>query len=309
MSGIMNALEKIVEGITIPKGQSDRNNDNIMWRQDGPTTRNWGSNKACFGGSMHHGTLTSHRFECRDLVRGRHLPQKVYLGTMRELRSAGLIPPGMRYWIQNKYARFELPPNVFDRHTVFTALSLYRHCDAQPNTMFLAWRLFQRLRDYKIPYLQCLHYALGQLGYCGHTFISMQQYEGASGPLNPGFGWAMAYFGTLNFEDRAMLVPTGVTTSMFTKLAALANPALGPQFMYGSPNPEANRPTEDGVGTPALSVRTPAEILHPQLTPLYTNPQEYRDPKAFVGLVESLCQRPEAGKRATWAKPKWGHRL
>lgn len=311
MSGIMDTLGKIVESITIPNAHGNRNDDYVMWRQLGSKPRDWGSNTACFGGSMANDALTQNGFECRDLNRGRHLPQKAYLGTMRELRQVGLVPPGMRYWIQNRYARFELPGDTYDRHTVFSALSLYRHCDAQPNTMILAWRLFQSLRDYKIPYLQCLHYALGQLGYCGHTFISMAQYEGASGPLNPAYGWALAYFGSLSFEDRAALTPKNVTTSMFTKLASVANPASQPLNMYGSPNPQAYTPAEDGVGTPALSVRTPTEILHPQLTPLYTNPERYQDPKAFAVLVESLCQRAEGAnrKRAAWAKPKRGHRI
>ena len=312
MAGIMDTLGKIVESVTIPRGHPDRNNDHVMWRQDeGPILRDWGSNLFCFGGSMLNNALTRHRFECRSLEKRRHLPQKAYLGTMRELRLVGLVPPGMRYWIQNKYARFELPPNVYDRHTVFTALSLYRHCDCQRHTMFLAWRLFQRLQDYKIPYLQCLHYALGQLGYCGHTFISMAQYEGSSGPLNPAYGWAMAYFGTLSFKDRAELTPKDNTTSMFVKLASVANATSQPQNMYGSPNPNANAPAEDGVGIPALSVSAPVEILHPQLTPLYTNPKQYRDPKAFASLVGSLCQREQGvnRKRATWAKPRWGHRI
>ena len=309
MSGIMDALGKVVESITIPKGHPNRSDDLIMWRQDqGPHPRCWGSNTACFYGSMLNDTLTQHRFECRDFVRGRHLPQKVYLGTMRELRQVGLIPPGMRYWIQNKYARFELPPGVYDRHTVFTALSLYRHIDAQQSTMVLAWRLFQRLQDYKIPYLQCLHYALGQLGYCGHTFISMALYEGAAGPLNPAFGWAMAYFGTLNFEDRAALAPKNVTTSMFTRLAAVANPVLGPRYMYGRDNPGFGQPTGNGFGAPELSVSTTIEILHPQLTPLYTNPKHYRDPQAFAGLVEKLCQPPNPEKRSDWVKPNWRYR-
>jgi len=305
----MDALGKIVESITIPNTHGNRNDDYVMWRQLGPKPRDWGSNTACFGGSMANDTLTQNGFECRDLKRGRHLPQKAYLGTMRELRQAGLVPPGMRYWIQNKHARFEVPGDTYDRHTVFSALSLYRHCDAQPNTMILAWRLFQSLRDYKIPYLQCLHYALGQLGYCGHTFISMAQYEGASGPLNPAYGWAMAYFGTLSFQDRALLQPDNVTTSMFTKLASIANPASAPALMYGRPNPVADTAAESGVGTPALAVGSPVVILHPQLTPLYTNPEKYLDPKAFAELVESLCKRPENGARAKWAKPKWGHRI
>ncbi len=311
MSGIMDAIGKIAESITIPRGQAAHAGDHVMWRQFGPRPRDWGSNTSCFGGSMTNDALTKHRFECRDLKKGRHLPQKAYLGTMRELRQVGLISPGMRYWIQNNYARFDLPADTYDRHTVFAALSLYRHCDAQPHTMFLAWRLFQRLQDYKIPYLQCLHYALGQLGYCGHTFISMAQYEGASGPLNPAYGWAMAYFGALSFEDRAVLTPESVTTSMFTKLASVANPASQPLNMYGSPNPNANALAEDGVGVPALSVNKPVEILHPQFTPLYTNPEQYRDPKAFAALVKSLCQRAAVAprKRASWAKPKWGHRL
>ncbi len=304
MSGIMDALKEVVESITIPKGQQDRCNDYVMWRQFGPKSRDWGSNNACFGGSMQNDTLTRHRFECRSFVRGRYLPRKAYLGTMRELRQVGLVPPGMRYWIQNKYARFELPPDVYDRHTVFTALSLYRHCDAQQNTMFLAWRLFQRLQDYRIPYLQCLHYALGQLSYCGHTFISMGQYEGAKGPLNPACGWAMAYFGALDFKDRALLKPEDITTSMFAKLSAVVNPTFGPQQRYSCPNPDAGRPTKNGIGVPALFVRTPVEILHPRLTPLYINPRDYRDPKAFAELTGSLCQQPENEEKAPWAKPK-----
>jgi len=309
MAEITDALLEIAKRISIPRGQPDRPDDYVMWRQlDGPVPRDWGSNHACFGGSMHNGALTTHRFECRSFKKGRHLPSKVYLGTMRELRQVGLIPPGMRYWMKGRHARFEVPGDTYDRHTVFTALSIFRHCDCQRSTMMLAWRLFQKFKDYKIPYLQCLHYALGQLGYCGHTFISMAQYDGATGPLNPAYGWAMAYFGTLSFEDRAELQPVNTTTSMFAKLAGVANPALAPASIYGSRNPNAGRLNESGIGTPSLAVNRPIDILHPQLSPLYTNPRDYRDPKAFTSLVESLCQRPKDGRRAAWAKPPRGHR-
>ena len=142
---------------------------------------------------------------------------------MRELRQCGLVSPGMRYWIKSRHARFAVPLKDYDRHSIFTALSLYRHCDAQPNIMCLAWRLYDRLWEYQIPYLQCLHYALGTLGYTGHTFISMGSYDGAMGAQNPAAGWAMAYFGTLSFEERAVLEThqqRESTTGMFAILAA-----------------------------------------------------------------------------------------
>jgi hypothetical protein len=304
---VMEPIEKIVESIRIPRSQTDRLDDYVMWKQDqGKYPRAWGDNYACYGGSMSNEYLTSHRFECRSYVRRRMLPQKAYLGTMCELRKVGLIPAGMRYWVQNKYARFELPTNTYDRHTVFTALSLYRHCDCHRQTMFRAWRLFQQLQDYKIPYLQCLHYSLGQLGYAGHTFISMAQYEGASGPVNPAFGWAMAFFGTLSFKERAELTPTNVTTSMFTALAALANPTYQKAYRYGERNPSASMPSVDGIGEPAWALKKPTTILHPQFSSLYTNPRDFREPAEFSKLMESIAIRRDVdrSKKPAWAKPR-----
>jgi hypothetical protein len=304
---VIELIEKIVTGIRIPRSQTDRVDDYVMWKQDeGLHPRDWGTNHACFGGSMNIEALTKHRFECRSFERRRMLPQKVYLGTMCELREVGLIPAGMRYWVQDKYARFMLPTNTYDRHTVFTALSLYRHCDCHRQTMFRAWRLFERLQDYKIPYLQCLHYALGQLGYAGHTFISMAQYEGASGPLNPAFGWAMAYFGTLSFEERGKLEPDNVTTSMFSKLAALANPTYQKAYMYGERNPTVDMPSNDGIGEPAWALEKPITILHPQFSPLYTNPRDFREPDAFSKLMEGIAIRRnlDRSKKPSWAKPR-----
>ena len=84
---VMEPIEKIVESVRIPRSQTDRLDDYVMWKQDeGDHPRNWGDNYACYGGSMDNDALTKHRFECRSYFRRRMLPQKVYLVTMCELR-------------------------------------------------------------------------------------------------------------------------------------------------------------------------------------------------------------------------------
>lgn len=302
----MELIKEIVESIRIPKSQNNHPTDYVMWRQEGRHSRHWGANTACFGGVDVGDILTTHRFECRSFEKNRMLPQKVYLGTMSALRKVGLIAPGMHYWVGSKHARFLVPTGFdYDRHTVFAALSLYRHCDAQPYTMYLAWRLYQALQEFNTPYLQCLHYALGQLGYCGHTFISMATYEGATGPLNPGFGWALAFFGSLSYEARASLIPVNVTTTMFCNLATVANPVTQRENRYGHPNPTVGQPAKHGIGDPAWRVESAPGILHPQLSPLYTNPQDFRDPESFARLVEGVCVRGNLPIRAPrWVRPK-----
>ncbi len=295
MAGTLAKIERIVRGITIPKGQKNRGDDYVMWRQEGPKPRDWGSNTACFGGSMRNGYLTTHRFECRSFLPGRHLPSQIYLGSMKELRRVGLVPPRAGCWIHDKSARFSIPADTYDRHTIFSALSLYRHCDAQSGTMFLAWQLFQKLHNFNIPYLQCLHYALGKLGHNGHTFISMSGYDGAGGGMNPAYGWAMAYFGTLDFEARAKLEPVEMTTHMYCALADRVNPVY-PSHSYPS--------TVKGIGTPVFRVAEAKKLLLPQLSPLYTNPLDYQTPAAFSELVKGICDDTTASARSA-STPRW----
>lgn len=304
----LEIIEKAVKGIKVPKSQQNRHNDYVMWKQEGPKFRDWGSNTACYGGSMQNETLTQHRFECRSFHKGQMLPQKFYLGTMSQLRKAGLVPKGMEFWIQSRHARFLVPPDLFDRHTVFTALSLYRHCDCQRLTMYTAWKLFEALKkDFDLPYLQCLHYALGQLSYTGHTFISMGGYEGANGPTNPAAGWAMAYFGTLSFEQRAQLQPENVTTRMFAMLAATINPVYQGTRTYGSPNPQVGQLANNGVGKAEWTTPSPIGILHPGLAPLYRDPVAYNSPQRFSALVHPFCQRLDQ-KKETKQGPSWVRR-
>lgn len=300
----IEAIREIVQNTTVPEQHVNRG-DHIMWRQEGPTPRDWGANKACFGGSMSNHVLTGHTFECRSFEKGKHLPQKVYLGTMRQLCLVGLIAPGIRYWFDSQHTRLKIPANKYDRHTVYTALSLYRHCDRQPYTMYLAWRLFRRLRDYKIPYLQCLHYTLGQLGYYGHTFMTMSSYGSLSGPQNPAYGWALAHFGALSFAERAELQPPNFTTTMFAKLATLPNPGR-PQKTEYTLGFGGSMTIEPGTKNLPYYVTAPVDILDPQLTPLYTDPESYKEPKNFAGLVENLCPAPTSvsrdGRPAPWVR-------
>jgi hypothetical protein len=310
MAGIMEMIEEIVKHVTIPRGQANRGNDYVSWRQDdGPKPRPWHSNQACFGGSMYNKVLTDHRFECRSHRRGRHLPPKVYLGSMRKLRQSGLLADGVRYWIQGRYARLEIPARKYDRHSIFAALSLYRHFDCHPHHIYLAWRLYQRLQDYKIPYLQCLHYALGILGYCGHTFISMGGYDGAKGATNPAYGWALAYFGTLPYPERAELLPVSNTTAMFAILASTVNPVYQSAHTYGNPNPTVGLLSDTGTGVPTFAATKPSHLLHPQLSPLYTNPCQYQTPEAFAELVAGVCQSHRPQKQKKSKTPGWVRKM
>jgi hypothetical protein len=304
MDEISEAIKVIVKAVRVPKSQKASGGDQVMWKQEGEINREWGNNIYCFGGSVRTEVLTKHSFECRSFQKGKYLPQKVYLGTMRELRQCGLISPGMQYWIKSRHARFAIPLKDYDRHSIFTALSLYRHCDAQPNIMYLAWRLYDRLWKYQIPYLQCLHYALGTLAYTGHTFISMGSYNGAMGAQNPACGWAMAYFGTLSFEQRAALESAqgDMTTTMFALLASQVSPALPPTSRYGYIGPAAGEPTADGSGVPAFTVPEKVQLLHPQLSPLYKYPQKFATPEAFAKVVEGLCQDRKATEAQTKAR-------
>jgi hypothetical protein len=116
----------------------------------------------------------------------------------------------------------------------------------------------------------------------------------------------MAYFGTLSFEERGKLEPDNVTTSMFSKLAALANPTYQKAYMYGEKNPTVNMPSNDGIGEPAWALEKPITILHPQFSPLYTNPRDFREPDAFSKLMEGIAIRRnlDRSKKPSWAKPR-----
>jgi hypothetical protein len=291
---MLSEIKSVAKNLRIPDTVTQAPNDQVTWKAenpDGKIARRWGYNKACYAGIMPR--LPLYRITCRSFYPNHRLPWEAYQATMEWLRKIRIMPPEAEYWQQDGGNWLMIPVASHNRHTVFTILSIFRHCDCHAPTMYVAYRLFQKLEAMGVSYLQCLHYALGILGKGGHTFISMSNYEGVTGPrqpaLNPALGWAIAALPHFSALKPLVFPPTTDATSTFeayAKLSILINP------IHPSLNKWNSGGNHLGInGLPRWQMTDPAEILHPQLAPLYLHPEQFRSPEDLDRLAADTCQR------------------
>ncbi len=299
------AVAKVEElsAVKIP-AKLTNHSDHVRWtafREGGTEMGKWTST-ACYSGIM--SALDKVEVHCRpyftrkpgDLKRAA-LHMTYYKRFFNLCKKAGLVPPEVRVYTEKGENKLHLPRLGWDRHTVYAVLSLYRHADCHPRMVMHAMLLHQKLKEQKIHFLQCLHYALAEFG-CpnpGHTFINMNSrgdYEANWGGLNLAAGAALARFANMAIEERRKLEPTGRTLPVMCKLAHELNPIRKPEqagerssYMY-----EAHRTSaKNGIGTPTYVLKSRESILLPKFTFLYDKPD--LTPKEFAAAVEEDCKK------------------
>lgn len=245
----MSLYQKILSAIPnrITRGQGAAS-DYVTWTafsEDGFEAGKW-KYEYCYSPIMNHlGNYTIHCKPYQPRAGTSRMHPIHVMWFMRRCQNVGLIPQEIRIFLEPGVGTCMLIPREgWDRHTVYTALSLYRHCDCQAASMMTALRIHKQLG---LPWLQVLHYTLAHLNHgTNHTFVGMDTYSGM-GKINPGTGMALRAFASLTTEERKGLPQPGNTCNMFTALADVANPQR--KYMY----------------------QTTEDILDPRYSPIYSD--------------------------------------
>ncbi len=207
-------------------------------------------------------------------------------------KKAGLVPPEVRVYTEKGENKLHIPRLGWDRHTVYTVLSLYRHTDCHPRLAMKAVLLYQKLKREGINFLQCLHYALAEYGSpnSGHAFINMNtgsDYEANCGGLNLAAGAALGRFARMTTEERSKLKPEGRTLPVMCRLAQDLNP-IKTSVKVPSYYPEHSHGAKNGIGVPTYVLKDREYILLPKFTFLYEKPD--LTPKEFAAAVKEDCK-------------------
>lgn len=195
------------------------------------------------------------------------LSRTQYVRIMNSLREAGISPPGVQYYSDEKKGNcLFIPAEVADRHTIYMLLNLYRIIDSRPDG---AWQLMA-LQDllvengHSLSFLQVLFYVINEGGNTNHSF-----YVGHYTPLSGAYGsaplfqraWAFSRFYNASLEERRKLVSkAGQTHIAFKK--------LGEQ-------PEV----------PKIDI-LPIQLLSPKMSPVFTHPDKLT--KSELKALEAL---------------------
>lgn len=273
--------------------------DYVRWTAFADKGREIGkwSYTACYGSIMRQ--LDQIEVHCRpyygrepgDLKRASlHMTQ--YKRFFNLCKKAGLVPPEVRAYTEKGENKLLIPRLGWDRHTVYTSLSLYRHADCHPRMVTKAVLLYQKFKREGINFLQCLHYALSEHGSpnSGHAFINMNtgsDYEANYGGLNLAAGVALARFARMTVEERSKLKPEGRTLPVMCRLAQDLNP-IKTSGEVPSYYPEHSGGAKNGIGTPTYVLKSRESILLPKFTFLYEKPD--LTPKEFAAAVKEDCK-------------------
>lgn len=190
--------------------------------------REW-RDSACYHGILPQ--LAAYEIHCRPWNGKNSAPRLMHQRFFRELIDCGIIPPEAQVRTVKGENVLILPRQGWDRHTIFVALSLYRHADCHGKSILgRTMILQQRLHKEGVHFLQCLHWALCNTDYgVWHCCINL---DCRRGPYeqntrdNPGtdlkWGLALAVFGKMSLADRARqekLSKIKSSTFMFAHLA------------------------------------------------------------------------------------------
>lgn len=289
--------------IVIPAGIKEHAGDLVRWTafpKDGAPGGEVGkwTRTACYAGIMQ--SLGAYEIHCRPRWTGvsdtkkapkdyHYLPNGLYKKFWRLCKESGLVHDDVKVYTQHGQNRLIVPRKGWDRHTVYTALSLYRHCDAHPQMIARAVLLHKKLEDEGIPFLQCLHYAMARrnCGTWGHTFISVESgaaYQSNCGALNIAAGMALASFAEMNIRQRKKLDGQTMSVSIFCQLAKKWNPIQikGGKNLHYSPQPEA------GIGFPQYKLKSIESILLPEFAPFYEDPNKVTA-EQFAEAMKGKC--------------------
>ena len=208
-------------------------------------------------------------------------------------KKAGLVPPEVRVYMEKGENKLQIPRLGWDRHTVYTILSLYRHADCHPHMVMKAVLLYQKLKQEGVSFLQCLHYALAEYGSpnSGHTFINMStrmDYEANCGGLNLAAGVALARFARMSIGKRGELQPIDQTLPAMCKLVKDLNPIRPSTKEVPSYYSANSTGAGNGIGTPTYILKSRESILLPKFAPLYENPD--LTPEEFAAAVKEDCK-------------------
>ncbi len=303
--------------IKIPKGiQNDGHADNVRWtafKADGTEAGKW-DYTPCYSSIMRQ--LGEHEIHCRPYwnrpyqtncggppsekwlamdakVRDAStspLPSDLYKEFWKLCKESGLVHTTIRNFVSKKQNRLVIPRKGWDRHTVYTVLSLYRHCDCQPKLIATAVLLYEKLKSEGIHFLQCLQYAMAEYNSpnTGHVFITANNnggYDSNYGGLNIATGMAMALFSQMSIQERKKLAPENSTVMMFCQLATRWNPIKveGPKRSYSSV-------PQTGSGTPEYRLGSKESLLLPEFAPFYENPAEVTL-EEFAEAMKKECEK------------------
>jgi hypothetical protein len=216
------------------------------------------------------------------------LPGNLYKQFWKYCKEVGLVPPEVKVFVKNGQNRLLIPRKGWDRHTVYIALSLWRHCDCHPRIPAMAILLYRKLKKRGVHFLQCLHYAMADYGSPnpGHVFITINDqttYQSNYGAFNLAAGLALAHFCRMPLEERKKLQPESQTNAMFCNLAKDLNPILNRKSSgYYSANPA------NGVGYPEYRFKSKESLLLPKFGPLFDRTD--LTPKAFAEAIKEECE-------------------
>jgi hypothetical protein len=314
-------MPRELSAVKIPeKVVNNSHQDSVRWTaidKNGEEVGQW-SRSACYAGIMSN--LGSYEIHCRPYWKrgGRYgdyrgygsrprvstadqaedderrdkatslLPGSLYKDFWKFCKEAGLVPEEVEITVKNQQNLLVIPRLGWDRHTVYTILSLYRHCDCQPRMPATAVLLYRKLREQGVHFLQCLHYAMADLDhpFTGHVFILMGEsdgcYYGNHGARNLAASLAMVRFARMPMKERKAL-GNGMTYAMFCQLANDLNPVQAGRRR----NTYSAQPTT-GIGRPQYMLRSKESLLLPKFAPLYENPD--LAPKEFAKAMEGECE-------------------
>lgn len=171
-----------------------------------------------------------------------------------------------------------IPSKGWDRHTVYILLCFYRWMDHNPTLVWGAHLLREKLREQgkNLTYLQVMFYLLVQEGTCNsnHSFFGynmLKRVESGKGKakvsktyLYAPLGWAWANWYTLGRKGKCEFETSANTDSTLMTMAK-------------------------AVGGEGQTYQFIAEesFLSPKLDPLFSQPENFRDPEVFQKFMLS----------------------
>lgn len=271
----MDLYEEFIK--TLPKRIINPSNDYVQWTATTKNKERVGRWKYTICYSPIMSQLGEYEIRCipfnRYRLPNRHRKYRTgdrmgplsYLQFMHKCQTVNLIPSEIEFFHDKKVGNCMVIPRAgWDRHTVYTALSLYRHLDCRPRTMSVALSIHRKT---KLPWLQVLHYILSKLnGVEGHTFIDMTlNTYGNKGGLNPGTAMALCAFSALSLSDRDSLPNSNQTCTMFKELTNTLNP------LQKNSKSKSKLWFSQVYGQPTYLYPDQESILDPKYSPLYTD--------------------------------------
>ncbi len=212
---------------------------------------------SCFSGVM--SDLGGYEIHCRPWNGQNSAPSLIYQRFFRELIRFGVVPQGVRAGTQGGQNILVIPRRGWDDHTVFVALSMYRHADCHGKSIVgQTMTLYDRLGKTGVHWLQCLHWAFCHTDYgTWHSCINLTSnpspyYGDDVEPRTKNLKWglALAAFGKITPTKRKEeLAKENQTTLMFDTLARKlknirldhVDGILDPQYAQYYENPELAR--------------------------------------------------------------------